>query len=291
MMALLLLFLSGVAADLFGQVFPAPSDFGPTNSYGADLQRSMRLLESSSPTNHPTVKVLFYGQSITALPWSLDVADFLRRRYPDANLIITNRAIAGFTSDVLVKTAETDLYPFYPDLLIFQDYGPTLEYEQMIAKTRLRTTADILIQTDHPTLPAELTELTDPRVLTPADGTAWRNYSFLPEVARKYGAELGDIRTPWKHYLISNNYGPSQLLQDVIHPNAQGNYLLAQLVEPFLRVDYSFPAETWNSAMQTQRVGLDVHWSNNVLTVPFTGNRIDLVLSSTRGGGYGECPD
>src|SRR4051794_24832164 len=114
MMALLLLFLSGVAADLFCQVFPAPSDFGPTNSYGADLQRSMRLLESSSPTNHPTVKVLFYGQSITALPWSLDVADFLRRRYPDANLIITNRAIAGFTSDVLVKTAETDLYPFYP---------------------------------------------------------------------------------------------------------------------------------------------------------------------------------
>ena len=83
----------------------------------------MRLLATSTPQKRNTVRVLFYGQSITEQRWWQAVADDLRSRFPDANLVIENRALGGFASQMLVKTAETDLYPFYPDLLIFQVYG------------------------------------------------------------------------------------------------------------------------------------------------------------------------
>ena len=282
MRSLLLLFIVVSFSKTLGG-FPPPTDFGATNTFGRNLQRSMRLANDSSPTQQTPVRVLLYGQSITASPWSVTVTDYLRHRYPNANLIITNLAISGFTSDLLVKTAEKDLYPFYPDLLIFQDYGPTSFYEQMIAEARLRTTTDILIQTDHPTLPQELTEVTDPAILTPADGTAWRNYSFLPEIARTYGVELGDIRTSWKNYLISNGDEPSQLLQDVIHPNAQGNYLMAQLIEPYFRADYSFADDTWKDAVKEIAPGDEAPWTNNTLVVPFTGNRIDVTPSRSGG--------
>ena len=85
----------------------------------------MRLLATSTPQKRNTVRILFYGQSITEQRWWQAVADDLRTRFPHANLVIENRALGGFASQMLVKTAETDLYPFYPDLLIFQVYGAT----------------------------------------------------------------------------------------------------------------------------------------------------------------------
>ena len=59
--------------------------------------------------------------------------------------------LGGFASQLLVKTAETDLYPFQPDLLIFHVYGAHDKYEDIIRRTRERTTAEILLQNDHVT--------------------------------------------------------------------------------------------------------------------------------------------
>ena len=69
--------------------------------------------------------------------------------FRNANLVIENRALGGFASQMLVKTAETDLYPFYPDLLIFHVYGAHDKYEDIIRRVRERTTAEILQQNDH----------------------------------------------------------------------------------------------------------------------------------------------
>jgi hypothetical protein len=85
----------------------------------------------------------------TEQSWARTVADDLRRRFPSANLVIENRAIGGFAAQLLVKTAESDLYPFYPDLVIFHVYGSHIEYENIIRRIRERTTAEILMQTDH----------------------------------------------------------------------------------------------------------------------------------------------
>ena len=110
---------------------------------------------------------------------------YLRSTYTNANLIIENRAIGGHSSQLLVKTAEADLYPFQPDLLIFHVYGSHLEYENIIRRVRERTCADILLQTDHLTQDRSLTEETDPAKLSPAQWDPWMNHVFLPSHRRK----------------------------------------------------------------------------------------------------------
>src|SRR5690242_4616738 len=100
----------------------APSDFPPPPAVsepalmGLGIQRTMTLLATSTPRHRNHVRVLFYGQSITEQEWSRYVSNDLRRRFPDADLEIENRAIGGFASQLLIRPAEHDVYPFYPDL-------------------------------------------------------------------------------------------------------------------------------------------------------------------------------
>ncbi len=47
--------------------------------------------------------------SITVQDWWKEVAADLKARFPQADLVIENRALGGFSSQRLVKTAETDL--------------------------------------------------------------------------------------------------------------------------------------------------------------------------------------
>ena len=139
--------------------FPPVSQPKDISGFGTGIQRTMTLLATSTPKKRNTVRVLFYGQSITEQKWSYDVADWLRKTYPNANLIIENRAIGGHSSQLLWRTAEADLYPFQPDLLIFHVYGSHTDYEKLLANVRKRTTAEVLIQTDHIIKPEELEEV------------------------------------------------------------------------------------------------------------------------------------
>jgi hypothetical protein len=167
---------------------------------GRNIQRTMTRLATGTPRKRKTVKVLFYDQSITEQAWTKTVAADLRQRFPNADLVIENRAIGGFAAQLLVKTAETDLYPFYPDLVIFHVYGSHIEYENIIRRIRERTTAEILMQTDHMAAADSLDEETDPAKLSPKQWNPWMNYAFLPGIAQKYGAELVDQRNLWKQY-------------------------------------------------------------------------------------------
>ena len=60
-----------------------------------------------------------------------------------------NAAIGGFISPALIRTAEHDLYPWYPDILVFHVYGPVDKYEEIIRNVRARTTAEIVLWTSH----------------------------------------------------------------------------------------------------------------------------------------------
>ena len=51
--------------------------------------------------------------------WWLEVKRDLTARFPNANLIMENKSIGGFSSSLLVKTTEMDVSPFYPDLVLF----------------------------------------------------------------------------------------------------------------------------------------------------------------------------
>jgi hypothetical protein len=259
--------------------FPAPKWLGDTNTYGRNIQRTMRLLATSTPQQRHTVRILFYGQSITEQRWAKYVEEDLRRRFPHANLIVENRALGGFSSQHLVKTAETDLYPFQPDLLVFHVYGAHDKYEEIIRRTRQLTTAEILMQTDHVTKAADLSEESDPAKLPP-NGKHWdafMNHNWLPSLAKKYGAELCDQRTIWKRYLADHQLEPKALLSDNVHLNRHGEFLMAECVKAYLRYDPKIgpsPAEDW---VKTVSVGDELHWRGGKLTLEFTGTRVDIV--------------
>lgn len=119
------------------------------SGFGRGIQRTMTLLETSRPKHRNTVRILFYGQSITEQDWSRQVAEWLRAKYPNANLIIENRAIGGHSTQLLWRTSEADLYPFQPDLMILSVLGSHIDYETIIRNVLQKTVAEVLVQTDH----------------------------------------------------------------------------------------------------------------------------------------------
>jgi hypothetical protein len=236
----------------------------------------MRLLATSTAEHRNRVRVLFYGQSITEQDWWKQVASDLRARFPHADIKIENRAIGGFASQLLVRSAEHDLYPLYPDLVIFHVYGAHDAYEQIIRETRSRTTAEVLIQTDH------VARWPDPTATQQSDVSAWwdqqMNGHFLPATARKYGCGLVDVRAAWLDYLRARDLQPSALLSDDVHLNAHGNDLLAHLVSRYLvyRPDLPPPADQ-QQPVRDLAVGRDVRWEQGKLVVEFEGNRVDAI--------------
>lgn len=267
--------------------YPPPSPPEDTSAFGSGIQRTMTLLATSTPDHRNTVRILFYGQSITEQNWSKQVADDLRRRFPHADLVIENRAIGGFASQLLVKDAEEALYSFYPDLVIFHVYGSHIEYENIIRRLRERTTAEILMQTDHVTKDEELTEETNPAKLTPQNWSAWFNHAFLPTTAQKYGAELLDQRAEWKRYLRENKLSAAALLKDGVHLNAHGCFVMAELVKPHLRYRPDLAKTKTENPIRMITLGKTSNWKNGRLTVPFEGNRVDLIATNGAATGSG----
>jgi hypothetical protein len=275
----LALIVLGLQPAVLGADHYPPVRFPDASGWGRNIQRTMRLLATSTAERRHTVRILFYGQSITEQKWARLVEDDLRRRFPLANLIIENRALGGFSSQLLVKTAETDLYPFQPDLLIFHVHGAHDKYEDIIRRVRERTTAEILVQTDHVTKPEHLTEETDPAKLPPA-GKHWdqfMNHNWLPSLAKKYGAELCDQRALWKAYLRENNLEPKALLKDNVHLNEHGEWLMAECVKAYLRHDPKLGPSPAEACVKTYEVGQDVKWADGQLRLDFEGNRVEVV--------------
>jgi lysophospholipase L1-like esterase len=298
--AILAACLLSLAAAPFGRAQPVRGRSAGASRF---VQRSLRLLAESRPTHRHTVRVLFYGQSITeqgwaeGRGWAREVERSLRRRFPHADLVIENRGLGGFASQLLVRAAETDLYAFYPDLVIFHVYGAHDKYEQIVRNLRARTTAEILLQTDHPTAPEELEEGRDlaragvragaPEPEQYIDRLRWStfmNQLWLPELARRYDAALCDVRGAWKQFLAQHAQAPAALLKDEVHLNPRGEARMATYVEACLRRDPSLgrsPAEDW---VRTLEVGRDLRWQDGLLRLSFVGNRVDALTAPDEAG-------
>lgn len=128
--------------------FPPPVPAIDDSNFGVGIGRTMTLLATSTPEHRHPVRILFYGQSITKQDWWIEVVNDLKKRFPNADLTVENRAIGGFSASVLIRPAEHDLYPFYPDLTIFHVYGEEADYESIIANLRRRTTSEIAFFSD-----------------------------------------------------------------------------------------------------------------------------------------------
>jgi hypothetical protein len=276
---LLLPGLQKIAADT---PFPAPAPLENNDTFGARIQRTMGLLAASTPTERRQVRILFYGQSITEQDWWKDVAKDLKQRFPYADLIVENRAIGGFAAPILIRPSEHDLYPFYPDLLIFHVYGGDEDYEALIANVRRRTASEILLHSDHiDWMPTGNSD--DPEQVKRYEWHNTHSTQWLPELADKYGCEIAEIREPWRRYLKDNRLQPQQLLSDSVHLNDWGNFLLAALIKPHLRYKPNSPQPP-QDLVKTYTVGSDVKWQDGKLVLEFEGNRIDAIADKTFNG-------
>ncbi len=264
--------------------FPPVRFLGDPANHGRNIQRTMRLLAESTAEAPNTVRVLFYGQSITEQGWWKIVADDLRARFPHASLVIDNRALGGFASQMLVRCVESDVVSFQPDLLIFHVFGAHDKYEDIIRTVRERTCAEILIQGDHLNAKGDWRgEETDPAKVTTKNWSSFMNYKHLPAMVAKYGTGFVDQRAVWKRYLTDHGLEPQALLKDNVHLNPHGEWLMAECVKPHLvrRADLGdATADDW-----VKTINAAEPWKAGKLRLEFEGSRVDVIVGSSGGSG------
>ncbi len=278
LITLFLLSVSAMAQQNPARDLPRPEPPANSDQLGAGIQRPMTLMATSTPERRNTVKVLYYGQSITNQQWTDQVSEHLRQTYSHADLQFEKLSLGGFASQRLVRTTDYDVLPYYPDLLVFHVLGDHRRYEDIIIKVRQKTTAQIAIWNDHITrLPT-----------SPDDWSEQMSYKFIPSYAERYGCYLMDIRTPWKEYLLKHGFEPKKFLRDGVHLNDNGNWLLATLINDRLLYNPKLPRD-WQDLVRDYAVGEDVEWQDGRLKLEFTGNRVDVVSAWTGGGEPGHA--
>jgi len=244
--------------------FVAPS-IDVNEKSGRFTSRTLSALKGNGSEKPDTVKILVYGQSISAQDWWLRVRDHLTAEFPQAVLQMENRSIGGFAAQILYKTVEMDVVSFYPHLVLLQIYGDPVYYDSVLHTIRSRTTAEVAIMTDHYTGPH-----------------AWSDtmsYHILPGLAEKYKCDIIPIRPAWKKFLDDNNLKPGQLLVDQVHLNDYGNMLLAELVWSFFRQHPGGFADPF-SMINNANFSNTPAWNGDSLVFHFTGNRVDIEMDS-----------
>lgn len=251
---------------VYPQKYPLPNS-KDTSKKSYIPSQTKNLLQSSIAQKRNTVKILVYGQSISAQDWWLDVKKHIQDQYPNANLIMENKAIGGFSSPLLYKTVEMDVSSFYPDLVLLHIYGDHRYYDTVLYTIRSRMAAEIAIQTVHYTGYDNWSDT--------------MSYYLLPALAKKYACDLIDIRNPWKKYLQENHLEPKQLLIDYVHLNEHGNFLMAELIKPYFS---PLPENSQNNSSLCKNFepGKDFIFIGDILNMIITGNKVDLVIDNSK---------
>ncbi|GAB2591994.1 hypothetical protein GCM10027190_45590 [Spirosoma areae] len=253
-----------LAFDTIGQPYFPVSGLINTAQFAPFVSHTAHLLNTPSRVGLPQeVRIMVYGQSISAQNWWNDVRRYLMNRYPQIRIVMVNRAIGGFSTERLKLTVDNDVVPFYPDLILLHDYGNERDYERIIQIIRSRTTADLALQTDHVGI---------------GQNESWHDRHAqitLPALCARYGLALIDVRAGWKAYLKQNQLAPSALLTDNVHLNDHGNYLMAEIIKRHLEA--LPPTAEPSPVVRVLRAGVDFTVRDNILRLRLTGNRIDLV--------------
>lgn len=235
------------------------------------IQRTMKALEESMAEKPAYVRVLFYGQSITAQAWTKTVQKKLEERYPTVKFKFRNAAIGGYVSTVLIRTADHDLYPWYPDLLFFHVYGPTDKYEEIVRRVRERTSAEIVLWTSHLSANEKAEEL-----LVKLDERCVK----ILEVADKYHTLKINLRKKWCDYLIANKIASTNLLKDSVHLKPEGCDVYASFIsEELVRIPGSSGDPATSGTITTVPVDAPAvtKSADGCMTLKFTGNRVVAV--------------
>jgi len=249
----------------------------PANS-AVYIARTMGKLERSTAERPEKVKLLFYGQSITDQMWYRHTVNVLKKRYPTVVFEVENRAIGGFTSDLLIRSAEYDLYPPYADLVFLHDYGPTKLVRKMVENLRARTTSEIVMWTSH------IQSSDNPEALRKERDQRSKD---LIAIAADNHCHLIDLRTKWLKMLADEKKKPGDFLTDGCHMKEStgafvkyGDFIAEDLryVKPaapdpmsgtISEIDNPFGTDPWKGTQEK-------------FDVTFEGNRVEAVFSDDR---------
>jgi hypothetical protein len=165
-----------------------------------------------------------------------------------------------------VKVAEYDIYPHYPDLMIFHDYGVSSDgnYEAMIRRTRQRTTSEILLITNHDI----------------GNKGNYEESKRVRDIAVKYNCGLVDMERHWQELLKREHLEPKALLSGGPHLNAKGNVHYAGFVKDFLVRDPKVANEAKQGSVKDIAIGdpkAVKHLPDGSVEIQFSGNRIDAI--------------
>lgn len=286
--AAFLAILFGVKATR-GDLLPIPP-FQPDPAQVAYLRRSLALLESATPSNRIEFRILIYGQSFSAGPWSELLLTELKQLYPDVTFVMTNKALAGLNAWFISYAANADVGPWQPDLILFNTlFDEPESYERLFATLRESCTADVIIHADPPRSTLQLNESLDPEVITRDSYQMLKNYFWWPELANRFSFCFADIRTPWKQYLLDHGLPyDSVLVEDKLHFNDDGHKLQSRLLAPFFKPgQFATPFDPYQcDRVSTRRIDSEIPWVNGSLEFKIFGNRVDLEYEPRHAPGH-----
>jgi hypothetical protein len=249
------------------------------------LTRTRSLLKSATADHHPVLRVMVYGQSHSLGEWSNYLAANLQRMYPHTSIVITNRAIAGFSALLLSRSVNADVVPWQPDLLLLHCMGDDLvDYRRLYSTIKSQVSCEVLVHADHIQSNSQLNESLDISEIGPDSYWVLRNYHWLPELVNKYDFCWADIRTPWKDYIFANGINYKKLLaEDGYHCNDLGHHLTADLISEFFRTEPDFVAMDPydNSKIKTLELTGQTSLVGKESSFRIKGNRVDVVYDST----------
>jgi hypothetical protein len=250
------------------------------------LARTLSIVGNGTSEHPQVLRILFYGQSITSNNWIEPAVAQLRRIYPHIRFDVHNMAIGGFDSSLLEHTAKRDLAEFYPDLIVFHAYGDHRAYERIVRMIRSRTAADVILQTDHITTPIEPICLEGFRfTLTVPPGCkgflwykqrSWEEFmsgTLIPRLANQYGLAVEPRREYWNDYLKLHNLQPPALLQDEVHPNAEGWRLMADIFARYFETTVA----NYGGQVSEAVANLSIPKLAGTTSYRFDGNRVEVL--------------
>jgi hypothetical protein len=279
-----------------------PELLPPAAPYGSGIQRTMKLLATSTPERRHRVRILCYGQSIIAQPWWYKIYGELKRQYPHADLVMENTSLGGFMSDTLRHTAETDLYPVWPDLVLMHDYQPVGAFghactEQLYANLKARTTSEMLTYTHHTAFPGLYS---NPGMFTAYLRTQGEGSESVRQLAGKYGYEVVEARNNWEKVTkelfpdLDFRFAINHFLYEQIHTHPRGQRFYQYLTMPHFQYRPE-DKPTWLESIRVYKPDgqqwpqdKDIYPSGGVtldkpLKFEFTGSRIDLIAMPVNG--------
>jgi hypothetical protein len=227
--------------------------------------------------------------------------ELVRQRFPAAPEIVY-RKIAGNSTSYHYSHgwARHLVIPDQPDVVLLYNFGKTEDLERLIVELRRNTTADILVGSLHWCIPHK------PVWPDPEAANSHQNPQALRALCQKYGVEFVENRREMTEYMVAGKLAIEDLLRDSVHESPfAARMTVMNIARHFHRPDpfgydpagrerrievEAAPGNVvsgkWNrlegdAALATTQRGSEI-------TIPFTGNRVELIGWRDADGGTAE---